>query len=206
VSVASTAVRDTRSADGPEVSNGGPAQHGARLFIALWPSPALAAALVARREAVGHDPAAQPEAAARLHLTLHFLGAVPQTLRPALRAALCQPFRPFELQLDRCERWSNGMLAMCPAGVPPSLAALHAALGMTLAGLGLPTDDRPFRPHVTLARRWPGPEPAPGAGATPLRWQVGRYVLAESVPGRTPVYRILQCCSAGQAPRRQPTR
>ena len=195
-----TGVSSTRD---PAATIAKPAADAARLFIALWPSPALAAALQVRREALGHDPAARPESAERLHLTLHFLGAVPRARLPALRVALCRPFHPFELRLERCERWSNGVLVMCPAAVPPALAALHAALGATLAALGLRTDDRPFQPHVTLARRWPGPRPAPSRGATALRWQVRRYVLVESVPDQPPAYRILQRC--GARPSRSPT-
>jgi len=43
-------------------------------------------------------------------------------------------------------------------------------------------DERPYRPHVTLARRARGAPPPP-TGAD-LRWRVaGGYVLARSLPG-----------------------
>jgi 2'-5' RNA ligase len=47
-----------------------------RLFIALWPTPAVRAAVAARRDAVGWPAGAAPVRNERLHMTLHFLGAV----------------------------------------------------------------------------------------------------------------------------------
>ena len=61
---------------------------------------------------------------------------------------------------------------------------LHSGLGKALRQLQLPVDDRPYRPHVTLARRSRGAV-RPSAQAE-LRWHVsGGYVLARSLPGGT---------------------
>ncbi len=171
----------------------------ARLFIALWPPPALAAALDARGAQALGDAPARREAPGRLHLTLHFLGAVPRDRVPALQAALCLPFAPFELRFAACTRWPSGMVVAEPLSLPPGLRGLHAALAAALAALGQGTEARAFRPHVTLARRHAGPWPAaPTAPAPPLRWCVRRYVLAESLPGPPASYRVLLNCS-GQA-------
>ena len=59
-----------------------------RLFIALWPPPAVQRALLSCQQAVCSPGLAWPVPAAQLHLTLHFLGAVPRQRLPALQAAL----------------------------------------------------------------------------------------------------------------------
>jgi 2'-5' RNA ligase len=68
--------------------------------------------------------------------------------------------------------------------VPQPLSDLHRALGDALERVGLPREDRTFRPHVTLARRAQGTTPAPGPAA---RWRVRDYALVESAQG----YRVL---------------
>jgi 2'-5' RNA ligase len=167
-----------------------------RLFIALWPPPALAGALSARADRCLADAPARREPPGRLHLTLHFLGAVPRSRLPALQAALCRPFAPFELCFDVCTRWPSGVVVAEPLSPPPGLLALHAALAQALAALGQHTDLRTFRPHVTLARRHAGPWPDTQDAAAPLRWRVRRYVLAASVPGPPARYRVLMSCGA----------
>jgi 2'-5' RNA ligase len=74
--------------------------------------------------------------------------------------------------------------------VPPGLAALHATLAHTLGALGLRIDERPFRPHVTLARHAQGtPLPAEGPRWT---WPVNGYALVHSVRGPPLRYDVLQ--------------
>ena len=181
----------------------------ARLFVALWPPPAVVRGLQSLQQAACGPGPAQPVPSERLHLTLHFLGAVPRERLAELRATLCVPFSAFELRLQRLERWSpGGLVVVQPERVPTALQALHAALAQRLESLGLRTDRRSFRPHVTLARRhtgaWPG-EPPSGAPespghAPPLRWRVRRYGLAESLPGPQAPYRLLQSCPAQPGP------
>lgn len=151
-----------------------------RLFVALWPDDATRAALVRCRDAWAWGPAAAPEPAARLHLTLHFLGAVPAARLPELRAGLHLPRQPFTLCLDRPARWPNGAAVLTPSVVPPALAALHAALGERLERLGLAIETRTFRPHVTLGRR-AGDARSPVL-IDPVRWPVQGHVLVASRP------------------------
>lgn len=153
-------------------------ESSARLFIALWPGAALRRALSAWREL--HDGGAGMRLLppGQLHLTLHFLGQVPRARIPALCSALRVPFQRHELRFSRCECWPGGLLVALPDKVPPALADLQAALGDALRRLGLATEARPFRPHVTLARRFRGP--LPPALARPLSWPVRRCALVES--------------------------
>lgn len=162
----------------------------ARLFIALWPGAAQQQALRAWCEPGLAGAGTKPVAQQQLHLTLHFLGAVPRERLPQLRSALRVPLQAFELGFSRCERWPGGLLVVVPDAVPPALAALHAALRDVLTGLGLRMEERALRPHITLARRHTGP--LPPAPTETLRWEVSAYVLVESRSRPGGRYVILQ--------------
>ena len=154
----------------------------ARLFLALWPDDQTRAALARCRDAWIWDAGARPEPDERLHLTLHFLGAVPQQRLPELVDGLQFPFPRFALQLGRPERWSNGVAVLGLEVVSPTLLHLHAALCDRLERLALPVDRRVFRPHVTLARN-AGPGAVPPSDSAPVRWPVSGYALVQSLAG-----------------------
>jgi 2'-5' RNA ligase len=162
----------------------------ARLFVALWPGPELRDALGAWCDSWPCPAGAQRVPAGQLHLTLHFLGAVPRQRLLALREALTLPFAPFTLSLGRPAMWPGQTAVLEPERTPPRLHRLHATAGEALRRLGLPTDARRFRPHVTIARR-AGSAPAPAAGPG-LRWPVRGYALVESCPGTEGRYTVLQ--------------
>lgn len=162
----------------------------ARLFIALWPEPDLARALQAQCGVCATDPGARVVALQRVHMTLHFLGPVPRQRLPALACALQVPFEPFELRFSHCEAWPHGLRVAVPDTAAPPLLRLHAALGQALQGLGLPVEERPFQPHLTLARRSAAPLPA--AQGTPLHWPVSGYVLVESQVARGGAYQVVR--------------
>lgn len=169
-----------------------PAPDPARLFLALWPDAAARRALQAWQGAIAWPADARPTAAAQLHLTLHFIGAVPRSRLPALLAGLDRPFTPFTLQLADFALWRGGIAVLQPAEAPAALATLHADLADALRALALPVDERPFRPHVTLSRHAGGAVPAPPPAPVVWRADAG-YVLAESAGG----YRVLQSFGAG---------
>jgi RNA 2',3'-cyclic 3'-phosphodiesterase len=162
----------------------------ARLFIALWPDGILREGLLAWLRAVRWPQGARLAAPAGLHLTLHFIGAVPRARLPELATGLAvPPVPPFELLLDEFNVWPRGIAVLQPsAPAPEPLATLHARLGDALRALALPVESRPLRPHVTFARHGQGATLADAAPA-PVRWRCdGSYVLAESASG----YRVLQ--------------
>jgi 2'-5' RNA ligase len=152
-----------------------------RLFTALWPPPSLRAAIAQWQDGWAWPRQAARVKADRLHVTLHFLGDVPAARLPELVRALPVPFEPFALELGVAEVWPNGVAVLQPLATPARLRRLHAALGARIAGLGWPLDERPYRAHVTLARRAHGAKPpVQGPG---LRWLVADgYVLVRSLP------------------------
>ncbi len=158
----------------------------ARLFLALWPGPAALRALAAWQRHCTWPAGAAVVPTERLHLTLHFIGPVPTARVPELLRGLAVPMRRFDLTFGHTETWPRGLAVLCPDAVPEPLATLHAQLQAALQRLALPVETRPFRPHVTLARKAAGAEPP----AEPLRltWRATGYALVQSQGG----YRTLQ--------------
>lgn len=152
-----------------------------RLFIALWPDPATRDAIASWQRTWTWPERAAPVQPERLHLTLHFLGNVPAQKLAALVGVLKVPWETFSLALVAPEVWSNGVAVLRPEPVPDGLLRLHAALAQRVAAFDLPLDARPYRPHITLARRAVG---ARTPQAPRLQWQIAQaYVLARSLPG-----------------------
>jgi 2'-5' RNA ligase len=153
----------------------------ARLFLALWPSPALSDRIARHDAAWQWPPAARRVAPEQWHITLHFLGAVPMLRIPGLAQVLAVPFMPFELKLDRPEVWPGGIAVLGAGAVPDALAQLHADLAAALHAAGLPVESRAFRPHVTLARHAQGA--VRPAAPPPVLWRADRgYWLVRSLP------------------------
>lgn len=153
-----------------------------RLFLGLWPPAHVREALEAHASRWSWPPAARRTPADRLHATLHFLGAIPAARVADLREPLALAWEGCELLLDRAQVWPGGIAVLEAQAVPAPLANLHAALGGRLRELGIPVETRPYRPHVTFARKAFGAR-AP-ARFEPLRWRLGpHYLLVQSLPG-----------------------
>jgi RNA 2',3'-cyclic 3'-phosphodiesterase len=161
-----------------------------RLFLALWPDAGTRDAIAACQQAWTWPPSAAPVAAERLHLTLHFIGSVPRERLPQLGPGLRVGFEPFEFSLDRAEVWPNTVAVLQPQRSAHQMVELHVELAEALRQLDLPVESRPFRPHVTLARR--AREAVPPIQPIDVHWRADAgYVLVESLPGGAG-YQILQ--------------
>lgn len=159
----------------------------ARVFFALWPSEQLAdqlgqIALDAATRFGGR--ATRPDS---IHLTLAFLGNVPEASLPELQAAAASVAAEiFTLNLDRLDFWRHNHLLWAGASaVPAPLGGLVAALRETLELAGFKTGraGSSFVPHVSLVRRVPegavSSADCPQALA-PLSWPCSRFVLVRS--------------------------
>jgi 2'-5' RNA ligase len=162
----------------------------ARLFIGLWPDESTRRALCAHRDAWQWPKRAAVMDDARLHATLHFLGDQPRELiAPLLQGLAALRFEPFTLNLTKTALWHGGIAVFEPDDVPPVLRALHQEAGQWLQSLGLAVETRPYRPHVTLARRAFGATPP--TRVEPIVWTPARPVLVESERGPPARYRVL---------------
>lgn len=153
-----------------------------RLFLALWPDPAMRAGLsrsAGQAHLACHGRPVSPE---QLHLTLAFLGQVPAERLPAL-VALTQGFAcPADtLTLDRFGYFSRGGVLWLGSQAPlPELTALHHRLWHALADRGFTLPERTFLPHVTLLRH-AQPPPVGALPTVSLTWRYDRLRLIESV-------------------------
>lgn len=152
-----------------------------RLFFALWPDAPARAALVRLAHEIAHHGHGKAPREDNLHITLAFLGLVAAERVGALARIgrdAAAGITPFGLSLERVGGTGFGIAWLSPDGVPPSLAALHAALAAGLAREGFPTERRMFRPHLTLARHCA--RAAHRGAVQPISWQVERLALVES--------------------------
>jgi 2'-5' RNA ligase len=170
-----------------------------RLFVALEPPDPVRRRLAAladelRRAAGRAGDEIRWVPPANVHLTLQFLGAVPEERVSNVEAALrdaAREARPLSLAVRGVGGFPNArrprvVWAGLEGDLAP-LAALVAGLGARLAKLGFPPEERPFSPHLTLGRARDR-RGAPGlAGAlagvaqeAPAPWRAAEVVLFES--------------------------
>ena len=173
----------------PAAAPAAPPPPTARVFIALWPDHRVRQAMQRHAEHWRWPPTARRVRASDLHVTLHFIGNVPRERLASTRTLLAQAGQTFELTLTQPQLWSGGIAVLRPDVLPPALEQLHQTLGARLRAIGLPTEARAFKPHLTLARRAAGA--VPPRVTSPLRWAVGEVVLVESQPGAGHGYRVL---------------
>lgn len=190
-----------------------------RLFVALDPPEAvrrrLAAMMVELRRAAGRAADeirwVPPE---NVHLTLQFLGAVPEERVPAIEKvirAAAAAARPLSLEVKGAGGFPNARRPRVVwaglAGDVAPLATLAADLGRRLAPLGFPPEDRPFSAHLTLGRAREG-RGAPGiAGALAsvaetagAPWRATELILFEShLSPKGPRYEALAHAPLGAA-------
>lgn len=129
-----------------------------RLFFALQPGPELSDALVSRVAPLALQLRGQPVPAGNLHATLTFIGAVADERVDDLRGvAATVRGRPGELVFDAIEVWSEPRILAATATAPGRESAEANALADSLRdasiAAGFTPDIKPFRPHLTLARK-----------------------------------------------------
>lgn len=137
-----------------------------------------------------------------LHLTMSFLGSVPEENEGRLRESLQQVnISPFHLPLRGMGSFGGKFPKVVWAGVGkghPHLFALHKHIQDAVLAAGLEPDLKPFHPHVTLGR-------AKGVSSATLHpflrewadaefgmWKVTAFTLfTSSVGGPEPLYTAL---------------
>jgi len=151
-----------------------------RAFFALVPDDAVRRQFVALARNVARRSRGRPVSGEHVHLTLAFLGDVPASALPSLRAiGSGLSARGATLGFDVLGAWrASGVAWTAPSELPAPLIDLHAALRQALVDAGFALDARAFRPHVTLARRCVQPQPR--IRCTPIRWSVNRLCLIGS--------------------------
>jgi len=163
-----------------------------RFFFALWPDPPARAAIGRLAREVALETCGRPTPPDLVHLTLAFVGAQPAIRVDSLRrlAGLVRG-RTFDLALDRVGVFDKAGVAWLGASTPQEeLTALQRDLADALRSRGFPVDERPYAPHLTLARR--ATTRVERCLPEPIRWHVGGFTLVSSdTSGPAPVYRTI---------------
>ena len=136
-----------------------------RLFVGIPLDPAIAAAaanlaaeLQRRTRALAPTARVTWIAEERLHVTLRFIGNVDDDRAERIAAALAAPVAMPAFSLTM-----RGVGAFPPSGPPrvlwagiaagaDGLQALEREVTSRLAGIGISAEERPYRPHLTIAR------------------------------------------------------
>jgi 2'-5' RNA ligase len=135
-----------------------------RLFVALEVDDEARSAIAAlqgrlqRELERGKDQRLKWIAAEQLHMTLSFLGEVPEARVPLVLEGMAVPLRarPFDLVFER--------VGVFPPSGPPRIlwlgtsegasaaSAVYEQVAGRLVAMGFPREERAFHPHLTLAR------------------------------------------------------
>ena len=184
-----------------------------RLFFALWPDAEQRGALHSATRKSVKSCGGRPVPVQSLHVTLAFLGSVPEGRVPELdriarRVADAFPAaaQPPLLTFDRLAHWARPQI-LCALGTEEPGAvqapgeprdadaagapALSASLKNETAAAGFSPDLKPFRAHVTVARKVAH---APSALALqPVLWRFEAFALIESrTDPAGPVYSVIE--------------
>jgi 2'-5' RNA ligase len=150
-----------------------------RLFVAAYPPASACDDLEAQLAGLAVSKAAADGVNTRLaprptwHVTLAFLGEVGDARAPAAATAVEQAADgpPLTLRLAGGGRFGRDRFTVLWTGVEgDGLEVLSSRVRRELKKAKLPYDDRPFRPHLTLAR--------PGDQLGPEAIEADRAVLA----------------------------
>lgn len=166
----------------PPDANRAERQH--RLFFASWPGDALRSALAPRIGALQPAGVGRPQRPDQWHVTLVFLGPVPASRVAAAREAAAQVrAAPCDISFDAVEFWRRPeVLTLVARELPPPLGSLVDQLRAALAARGFEPESRPYRAHLTLARKVT--HPALPMAFEPLCWPVADFALVESITDR----------------------
>jgi len=163
-----------------------------RVFFALWPDEQTQHII---HEAFRHTP--QYKQSGRLlrpasyHVTLHFIGNIPEDRLPLLRQIGNNIRAPgFYLTLDHYGHFSRArVMWMGVQSQSADLSQLHQQLGHALSESGIPVEQAPFIPHISLMRSLSLPGEFSQFEA--IRFQVKEITLVESIMDGDSPYRIL---------------
>jgi 2'-5' RNA ligase len=131
----------------------------ARLFIGIFLPESIQLNLLSM---LPDDVRLRPAMAGQLHLTLHFLGELSDNsmvdLSQSLSALQCASFK-LVLAGAGVFQQDGGRRGVLWAGILPCepLRQLHGTVSAVIQNHGLPLEDRPWAPHITLARYSSGP-------------------------------------------------
>lgn len=157
-----------------------------RLFFALWPSDEFRAEIEATTLPLARASGGRLIPPPNFHVTLLFLGEIPVERLPAVQqaGAALAGSPAFRLEFDTLESWGRKVLCLTSSTPPAAAIDLADRLRASLRSQIKQLDERPYNPHITLARELPSSRPIqkiPVHIKQGLCQKVNDYVLVESV-------------------------
>ncbi|HET6803159.1 MAG TPA: RNA 2',3'-cyclic phosphodiesterase [Casimicrobiaceae bacterium] len=152
----------------------------ARVFFALVPPVPLRRTLGELARVVAQRAHGRPVPADNIHATLAFIGEWPVSALARLYAIGAQlDAAPSRVALDVVGSFRRAGVAWVGASVVPAeVLEVVGKLGDALSAIGVAQDERPFRLHLTLARKCRDAYPQQTIG--PFAWDVGDVALMRS--------------------------
>jgi 2'-5' RNA ligase len=156
-----------------------------RLFFALWPSEKQRRRIHSALEPHRAGLSGKWTARDNWHVTLVFVGSFPERDIPALQAAASKVrCPPFTLRFERIDYWAGPKIMCLEAGLlPDQLAGLVRSLESAASAFGYQSEKRPYRPHMTIARRAKFFNPITLAQPVELQWSGFALIESLSMPG-----------------------
>ncbi len=175
-----------------------------RLFFALWPSVEERRALLAAAAAAISASGGRAVPEENLHVTLAFLGQVPPARTSELAALThrvaaggAQGVAPLALRFESLAYWHEPQILCALSAAAAPVAALAAALQREAGAAGFFPDLKPFRAHVTVARKVM--RAAAGTVLPSVQWTCAQFALVESRTAATgAVYSVLETYLLGK--------
>ncbi len=150
-----------------------------RLFLAIWPDQQTRHELEKIIENLDslEQKKVKPE---NLHATLVFIGSVEESMVPAIKQSLSGiSVKAFTVVFDELCYWRKPKVLCLTSSFPPEeMMRLAEAINTSISDFDFKLDTRPYRPHVTLARK---ARYKPQLEFPPVRWHANSFCLVESV-------------------------
>lgn len=161
-----------------------------RLFFAAFPDSETQRRVSAAVQALKLPAAAKHLPPEKYHMTVIFLGEVPDgKLRAIHQIGEAGRAGCIALRFDRWEYWKRARTVVASASeLPEPLAHLRANLAADLARRGVAFDDKPLRPHITVARKLAQAPVLPELSQ--FSWTLRAFSLVSSPPGGS-VYTVV---------------
>lgn len=155
-----------------------------RIFFALWPSEKQRREIDSAIEPHKHRLAGKWASRDNWHVTLVFIGRFPEQDIAALQAAAANIRCPaIRLKFERLDYWARPKIMCLQADfVPNQLLELVRLLESAAKSFGYQPEKRPYRPHMTIARKARFFEPITLAQPVELHWSGFHLVESLSTP------------------------
>lgn len=152
-----------------------------RLFFALWPSDEQRQKIDAATQAFRSKLAGTWTDRDNWHVTLFYIGGFPEVDIPSLLTAAHKIECPsLDLKFERIFFWKRPkIICLYASYVPSQLLGLVRSVESTAQMFGVEPETRPYRAHMTIARRAKSFETITLAQPVELHWS--RFHLVESV-------------------------